>query len=59
LAQIPTIKVKDGDGVKVINAADFDAAVHTAADEPVKSEPNPADSEPVAGKRKPGRPKKK
>jgi len=38
MAQIPTIKIQDGDGVAVINETDFDPAIHTHADEP-ESEP--------------------
>lgn len=32
--QVPTIKVRDGDGAKVINAADYNPAVDTLYEAP-------------------------
>lgn len=36
--QIPTVKIKSGDGYAVINAEDFDPKTHTAVDEAPKSD---------------------
>ena len=39
MPQIDTVKIKDGDGVAVINAADFDPDTMQKADAPAEKKP--------------------